>query len=311
MRAASVLLFVACYAPATPSGVPCATGSGPRCPGDQVCVQQGATEVCVRPGDVPVDAPAPIDAEPDGSPFVDSDGDMVPDSTDNCRTTPNASQYDEDADALGDACDPCPPIAANTDGDGDGVGDACDPNPMIAGDTLVLFEGFNTAVPDSWNRMGTWTFQNGAAAVMVANDARAYLAPPLAPDMTGTASAAVMPLAVGASNQHRSIGVTDPLGLPGALAGIECQLFTDGNARRFGLYNVAQDNTFESTSLAWAVNTRYVVRQQRTGDSYRCTVDDQVQEDSSSSFVLGTAAIAVRTQGISGSFAWLMYVESP
>jgi len=39
-------------------------------------------------------------------PVVDTDGDGVPDTKDNCRTVANPSQADGDLDALGDACDP-------------------------------------------------------------------------------------------------------------------------------------------------------------------------------------------------------------
>jgi hypothetical protein len=79
-----------------------------------------------RPGEPPFeDEPAP-----------DTDGDGVPDTEDNCVTTPNPNQADADNDGVGDACDNCVNTAnANqADADGDGVGDACDncndtPNP--------------------------------------------------------------------------------------------------------------------------------------------------------------------------------------
>jgi hypothetical protein len=48
----------------------------------------------------------------------DSDGDSIPDDTDNCPTTANADQADTDADGQGDACDP--------DDDGDGILDGAD-----------------------------------------------------------------------------------------------------------------------------------------------------------------------------------------
>lgn len=71
---------------------------------------------------------------------VDSDGDTVPNLTDNCVSVSNADQKDEDANGLGDACedydrdgilnanDNCLdiPNTAQTDTDNDGIGDVCD-----------------------------------------------------------------------------------------------------------------------------------------------------------------------------------------
>jgi fibronectin type 3 domain-containing protein len=51
---------------------------------------------------------------------VDSDGDGVPDSTDNCPTVANAGQTDTDVDGVGDVCDSCPDDSAN-DVDDDGI----------------------------------------------------------------------------------------------------------------------------------------------------------------------------------------------
>lgn len=82
---------------------------------------------------------------------VDSDGDGISDSADNCPSTPNADQLDSDADGAGDACEPPPVPSQDSDGDGvlddsdncpsvpngdqldsdfDGVGDACDSTPL-------------------------------------------------------------------------------------------------------------------------------------------------------------------------------------
>jgi hypothetical protein len=116
------------------------------------------------PIDAAIDAP---DAGIDGSTTVDTDGDGVFDSTDNCLLVANPNQHDEDTDQVGDVCDPCPQIAnATADGDGDKIGDACDPHPATSGDVLVRFEPFlGNTLPAGW------TIAAGTAGnFVVAND---------------------------------------------------------------------------------------------------------------------------------------------
>lgn len=63
---------------------------------------------------------------------ADTDGDGVPDSSDNCPNKANTLQEDTDGDGVGNACDNCPSVA-NTDQkdtNGNGVGDACEPPPV-------------------------------------------------------------------------------------------------------------------------------------------------------------------------------------
>jgi len=80
-----------------------------------------------------------------GQPPIDSDGDGIPDESDNCPDDANADQADNDLDSLGDVCDPdddndglsdldeigvhgTNPFLADTDGDG-----ASDLDEVIAG----------------------------------------------------------------------------------------------------------------------------------------------------------------------------------
>ncbi len=66
--------------------------------------------------------------------ITDSDGDGVPDSSDNCRNDANPNQADADGDGVGDVCDNCPTTANpdQADADVDGHGDVCDNCPANA-----------------------------------------------------------------------------------------------------------------------------------------------------------------------------------
>lgn len=115
-----------------------------------------------------VDAPGG-DASPD-----DLDGDGVANTVDNCPTVPNPDQADEDGDAEangGDACDPCPHVAApvagapHADVDGDGVGDDCDPS-LTERNCWRWFDGFTSDQELVLGRYlrngGTWRVLAGA-----------------------------------------------------------------------------------------------------------------------------------------------------
>jgi YVTN family beta-propeller protein len=58
---------------------------------------------------------------------TDTDGDTIPDATDNCLTNSNPDQSDIDGDGIGDVCDNCPDVSNpdQLDTDGNDQGDAC------------------------------------------------------------------------------------------------------------------------------------------------------------------------------------------
>jgi len=60
---------------------------------------------------------------------IDSDGDGILDSLDNCPDTANADQLDTDVDGVGDVCDICADFDDTIDTDNDGIPDGCDLTP--------------------------------------------------------------------------------------------------------------------------------------------------------------------------------------
>lgn len=63
-----------------------------------------------------------------GGACVDTDGDGVCDSEDNCPANANSNQADQDGDGVGDVCDNCPTVAnpGQEDSNHNGIGDACE-----------------------------------------------------------------------------------------------------------------------------------------------------------------------------------------
>ncbi len=74
----------------------------------------------------------------------DSDGDGVPDASDNCPSVANSGQDDTDSDGVGDACDICPGSDDNVDTDSDGAPDGCDLCPGFNDN----FDADSDGVPD-------------------------------------------------------------------------------------------------------------------------------------------------------------------
>ena len=65
---------------------------------------------------------------------TDTDGDTIPEATDNCPTNPNPAQIDSDGDGIGDACHNCQLDIGNMcdlDIDGDGVNNGVDNCPEV------------------------------------------------------------------------------------------------------------------------------------------------------------------------------------
>src|SRR5688572_25588872 len=105
VEVAVIAALSGCYGPSFSEGLPCSESGA--CPAGQRC--DTSTDRCVSMLSTP-DAAAPVDdaavdASFDGSPPADDDRDGVDNASDNCPTTANTDQADEEGDTVGDACD--------------------------------------------------------------------------------------------------------------------------------------------------------------------------------------------------------------
>src|SRR4051794_18715733 len=97
-------------------GVPASASTSPAHVAKKKCKKTksavAAKKKCKKKVPAPTTAP-PTTTGPTGPATpVDTDGDGVPDSSDDCVSVSNSDQADGDADGHGDACDPCP-LTAN------------------------------------------------------------------------------------------------------------------------------------------------------------------------------------------------------
>jgi hypothetical protein len=162
------LCVSACYHPTYKD---CAIACTTDCPGELQC--DGQLHMCRLPGKTGACDVGGGDAATDATdPTGDADSDGILNASDNCPTTANPMQENEDSDALGDACDPCPISPSMVDTDADGLPDACDPNPMSFGghvitDRIVFFDGFTNGPGLSEIRRGTGTVSSLAGATHI------------------------------------------------------------------------------------------------------------------------------------------------
>jgi hypothetical protein len=317
----------ACYSPAPVTGLPCDPAIG-NCPRGQTCVATASGGVCDGASDSP-DAPAggdgAIDVAIDGPSGPDGDGDGVADATDNCVMKANANQANEDGDAWGDVCDPCPPIAdaaTPDDPDADGVSGFCDIRPNMAGEHIVLFEGFRSGLPPTWMPFGTWTpMVNGtqySVAATVADGQHATLRYPQPAGMyqAVTVSTGFAVTAVNSTMQYGGVGAIVQHA-PGGDTAVLCAVATiPGQGARLALINTGTSAVINDAAYENAVGTSYAtgVTWVRASNGYLCTAASAAGATATAA---GTAAlspvqpeIGVRIQGGGARIGWVLVTIS-
>jgi hypothetical protein len=270
----------------------------------------------------PPDDASQADASPADAinPFDDTDGDLVPDIVDNCKTTANLTQDNEDGDRFGDACDPCPPFTdldPVADGDGDGVSDLCDPFPARSGDKIERFEGFAFPFPPGGAEItGDWAFAGSVAMSFSSPDEVSAITWEIPGGGRLTVAAKAEIVEMFGRDVARPVGVVQQFrdGRPaGPIDGLVCvfginpsnnEVFAIAdNARTEALDDEAADANVGSTS------TFFLTRPDTT--SYRCNgsaVTSPLMASSPLSF--NPNKVGIFTRSASADFDWAMIISS-
>ncbi len=311
-----LLGLVACYNPHILPGAPC--NNREPCPTGEVCI----AGVCGAPtaGGVDASPDADVDAAPGADAtltIADRDGDGVPNTSDNCPDLANPDQGNEDGDAFGDACDPCPIDTNNADPDRDGVAGICDPHPNTPGDKILVFEGFHRGIPPTWQVDGTAAPSGDDVALTTAVDNHTAILPPIASMANGTVmTSIVVDSTVGGPDAAITIALPYD---PTQDQGIFCELYAPNAGSASGRYVSLWDSPAQveraKGNLAWATGTAYRVALTRTGNNYACSVTPnggqaQAANGSSSSNTTQSRP-TIATYGANAHVAWMLVVSSP
>jgi hypothetical protein len=236
----------------------------------------------------------------------------------------NADQANEDGDAFGDACDPCPPIADTSpaiDSDHDGVSDACDPHPNTPGDRIAMFEGFGDGVPAGWTTGGsvvgsagglTFTTTAGADGFSIATVPR-----PAASGAATTGEQVMTAMTVLRLDGSGTVSaeILEPAQLAPTLTGLGCELVQfDGSPQETGLIDLESGAEIGVTAFAYAVGdtAQLTARRDSTGDRCRVSLGGNSATntgDDGSADAITTPVVGLRTHGADASFAWFLVVE--
>jgi hypothetical protein len=245
----------------------------------------------------------------DGPPD-DPDNDGVVETEDNCPGLANADQDNEDGDAFGDACDPCPPYVVNDDPDGDGVGGLCDPRPDLSGDRIEHFAGFQR-MPADLERAGTWTISGGQIHVTGSLDSLAaatWTNSGAGPEVVSTH--VTIDALFGAGNA-RPIGVVHHFDAQSSEGTLCVFGINPSDLEVYALADNASTGAIALAPTAANVGDSSSFESRRTSTTYSCNAERLASPLQGMNVLPATNRGGLFARSGSASFDWAMVVRSP
>ena len=260
--------------------------------------------------------------DPGGPVCIDADGDLdgdgIPNGQDFCEHMPGG-RYDEDADGIGDECDPCPiaPPPATPDPDGDAVDSPCDPDSLTPGDRILLFDGFDGDTLDPrWKATtgAAWSISGDGEVIvdLSAVTGEDYLKQTFGGSHTLAvlASYRIDSMTTSTTTHTAAIETNDPS--PAGVAQLECGLVhSDSGTTNVLAVQTDQNNASSPTASGFDPASLYELAADATGGMAGCTAigDGQPLGAVTAPISVGTLAeIALGARGVRARFQWVLVV---
>jgi len=246
----------------------------------------------------------------------DLDGDGIPNKSDFCNQKAGG-QFDEDGDGLGDDCDPCPiaPPPAKPDTDTDGIDAPCDPDPDLDGNRIVLYDGFNGALPSNAIKMGgAWEARGGEAIVTTTDpNMDATLTVPLALTSRHLAVQASYRIdRVDAAAATNLTGVVSVQRLPLGVKAVACAGSRSGGMDTLIITSDAGSASKPFTSL-FATTGLYKIAQRIENANGACAMSANTEEGGVTVTTAGETLTeaGLMARGVDAKFQYVLIVQRP
>jgi hypothetical protein len=188
----------------------------------------------------------------------------------------------------------------------------CDPDSAVAGDQIVVFEGFNSTIPENWKQTGTWEALGGEVRITPPDSSTlAILSAPLPLFTTKMAVLGQYRIdSADATASQSLVGVTALDIRPAGVSSVSC-----GGARAGGMDSLLLDTDAGAAARPFAnlfdSASRYQVAQKLEGIQAACAMIANAEQGAVSQTTGGEAPTeaGLIARGASARFQYLLVVQ--